>query len=233
MNHDLVVFLGMPATGSDRTLARAHIDPGVAVLNDPHLLGGEPLGPADAERLRPQAEANLAAALAQRGATDARVLLPIRRQDHLMEFAHLHAVRAGSAVPFAEQFPHPRNPTLDWADLAARLAGVPGVALVELLPVEVAPEPAPPVTYSARGIRVARSLNGHLESDAERDLVASFVAEHFPGRPTGNQFLSAATRARVLEAYAAVNRRLFREWLPGLPEDAYLDDTHTRTLETP
>ena len=250
---DLLVYLGIPATGSDQVLPEIEgLVGALPLLAEPSLLGAEPIGPVDAERLRPEAGERLRAALASRGATRARVVLPVRRQDRLMEYAHLDEVRRGSAVPFADQFPRPRNPSLDWGDLARRLSEVPGVEQVVVTPLEwitdplqafiaaagvlgpwEAPTPPAPPTYSARGIRVARALNEHLVDDAERELVREFVTAHFPGPPEGNQFLSAATRARVLAAYAEVNRRLFRDWLPGLPEDAWLDDDRTARLKEP
>lgn len=250
---ELLVYLGLPATGSDQVLpVIAELVGDLPVLADPALLGSEPIGPADAERLRPEAGERLRAALAEHRATRARVVLPVRRQDRLMEYAHLDEVRRGSAVPFAEQFPRPRHPSLDWGDLARRLSEVPGVEDVVVSPLECStdpvqafiagagvlgpwdhPAPPAPPTYSARGIRVARALNAHLVDDAERALVREFVAAQFPGPIEGNQFLSAGTRSRILNAYAAANRRLFRDWLPGLPSDAWLDDTRTARLKEP
>lgn len=233
----MIVYLGLPATGSEQVVP--HLPP--EVLVGEHLLGPEPLGPADAQRFRPEAAASLTAALA--GATGVRLLLPVRRQDRLMEQAHLAEVRRGSAVPFAKQFPHPLKPSLDWADLAERLRAVPGVERIDVLPLDTGwdpllpvlqalnlpPQPAPeePPTYSVRGIRVARALNAHLENDAERALVRDFVAATFPGRDSANQFLSATTRARVVEAYAPANRRLFLDWLPGYPDTAWDDFKET------
>lgn len=215
-----VVYLGVPATGSDQVLPAL----GTEVLAGPEPFGPDPAGA-------------LAALLA--GAGGVRVLLPVRRQDRYMEHAHLDAVRRGSAVPFAEQFPAPKSPSLDWADLAARVRAVAGVEQVDVLPLDLGTDPvqqvlaalgrppqpavAPPPTYSARGIRVARALNAHLVNEAERALVRDFVAANFPGRSGADQFLSAATRARVVEAYAEANRRLFRDWLPGYPENAWTD----------
>ena len=222
------------------------------LLSGPALLGGGTLGPADAERLRPGAADAVAAALAGLGADKARVVIDVRRQDRLMEHAHLHAVRHGSSVPFAEQFPQAQQPVLDWQELADRVAAVPGVAEVVLRPVEtfrarpellaadlvvltgvvepvVAPAVPVPPTFSARGVRVARALNEHVRPE-EQVLVREFVAENFPGPPAGNQFLRAQTRAAILAAYAALNRTLFRARLPDLPEDAYLDDARTAAL---
>ncbi|MGQ0845165.1 MAG: hypothetical protein ACT4QF_13640 [Sporichthyaceae bacterium] len=231
----MIVYLGLAATGLEQVagLLPEH------VLAGEHLLGAEPLGVADADRLRPDAVPALTAALA--GATGVRLLLPVRRQDRLMEHAHLAEVRRGGSTPFAEQFPNPKDPVLDWAELAERLSGVPGVERVEVLPLDpdldlghgawvdalselVGPAEGlfdRPPTYSARGIRVARAMNGHLETDAERALVREFVAATFPGPSGPDLFLSAATRARVVEAYRSANRRLFRDWLPGYPETAW------------
>lgn len=203
-----VVYFGVPATGSDRVLP---------VIGDDVIVGGDPFAAEAVDALR-----DLAAV---------RVLLPVRRQDRYMEHAHLDAVRRGSAVPFAEQFPRPKEPTLDWAAVAERLSAVRGVEQVDVLPLDTDDDAVaralgvtllePPPTYSARGIRVARALNAHLETDAERALVRDFVTATFPGRTGPDQFLSAATRARVVEAYAEANRRLFRDWLPGYPETAW------------
>lgn len=228
---------------------------GVVLLSGPALLGGGMLGPADAECLRPGAADAVAAALAELGAGKARVVIDVRRQDRLMEHAHLHAVRHGSSVSFAEQFPQAQEPVLDWQELADRVAAVPGVAEVVLRPVEtfrarpellaadlvfltgvvepvvVAPAVPVPPTFSARGVLVARALNEHVGPE-EQALVREFVAENFPGPPAGNQFLRAQTRAAILAAYAALNRTLFRARLPDLPEDAYLDDAHTAALAT-
>jgi hypothetical protein len=138
--------------------------------------------------------------------------------------------------------------------LAERIAGVPGVAEVIVRPVELYAEwpgqlaahllriagvtgltpvraPSEP-TWTERGIRVARAMNAHLISDAERELVREFVAGLFPGPETGNLFLDDALRAGVLAGYAEVNRKMFRTWLPELPEDAYLDDDRTAALAT-
>lgn len=210
-----VVYLGTPATGAEAVLP---------VLGDELTAGPDPF---DAAAL----EAFLA------GRAGVRVLLPVRRQDRFMEHAHLDAVRRGGAVPFAQQFPAPRKPTLDWAAVAERCRALPGVAAVDVLPLDLGvdplaqildalglparPAPPAPPTYSARGIRVARALNAHLETEAERALVRDFVAATFPGPDGPDQFLSAGTRARIVAAYADANRRLFRDWLPGHPENAW------------
>lgn|GEM_PF-4284745 len=212
------------------------------------------LGPADAGRLRPHAGAVLAAALERVGTERARVVLDVRRQDRLMEYAHLHAVRAGGTAPFAQRFPRAEEPVLDWSELADRLAAVPGVAEVVVRPVELfsgpgalagdllrlagildgSPAPVPPTpTYAERGYWVARAMNAHVCSDGERELVCEFVAENFPGPPAGgNQFLDAPERARILAAYEGANRELYRRRLPDLPEDSYLDDRRTAALGT-
>jgi hypothetical protein len=255
MNFDAVLHLTMPATGSEQIaeiLAVLNPPAAVPLLSGPHLLGDDLLGPQDAECLRPGAADAVAAALASLGAGKALVVLDARRQDRLMEHAHLHAVRGGSVVPFAEQFPRAYEPVLDWQDLADRVAAVPGVAEVLVRPVEsfrarpellaadllalagmaepaaTAPVPTPP-TFSARGVRVARALNAHIRPE-ERVLVREFVAENFPGPPAGNQFLRPQTRARILAAYAAVNRALFRTRLPEFVEDSYSDDARTAAL---
>jgi hypothetical protein len=187
------------------------------------------LGPADAAGLCPGAVAAVAAALAAAGADKAVVVLDVCRQDRLMEYAHLHAVRHGSARSFAEQFPYAREPVLDWAELADRIEAVPGVAEVVLRPVEAHGDLLDGPTFSARGVRVARALNAHVEP-AEQALVRDFVAATFPGPPMGNQFLRAQTRTQILAAYAALNRALFRSRLSEFDEDAYSDDAHTDAL---
>lgn len=218
----MTVYLGMPATGSEQVRPELPND----VVADPKLLGI-----ADGTFVH-----RTAAAL---GGGPARLLLPVRRQDRLMEHAHLDLVRRGGSTTFAEQFPRPARPSLDWADLAERLAAIPGVERVDVLPLDFGasplqqvlgalalpsrPEPGEPPTLSVRGIRVARSLNAHLANDTERELVRDFVASTFPGPRGPNLFLSAATRARVLAAYAAANRRLFRDWLPAYSVDAWND----------
>jgi hypothetical protein len=251
--------LAADATDDPLELARqaaAARDAGAAavlLVSGPALLGGGALGPEDAAGLRPRAAQALTAVLSALGATiKARVVLDVRRQDRLMEHAHLDAVRRGSAVPFAEQFPRFREPVLDWHDLAGRVADVPGVAEVVLRPVEafaarperlavdllhrvgappaVTPAAVPdPPTFSARGVRVARALNAHL-LPGEQALVRDFVAANFPGPPADNQFLRPRTRAAILAAYAAGNRALFRAWLPEFGADAYADDARTAAL---
>jgi hypothetical protein len=258
VNFDAVLHLTMPATGSEQIAEiLAGLDPPATVplLSGPELLGGGLLGPQDAAGLRPGAADAVAAALAGLGAGKALVVLDVRRQDRLMEHAHLHAVRNGSAVPFTEQFPMADEPVLDWQDLTDRVAAVPGVAEMRLRPVEcfgarpellaadllalsgvtepvTAPAVPGPPTFSARGVRVARALNAHIRPE-ERTLVREFVAANFPGPPTGNQFLRPRRRARILAAYAAVNRALFRAWLPEFPDDAYSDDARTAALACP
>jgi hypothetical protein len=167
--------------------------------------------------------------MAQAGADKAVVVLDVCRQDRLMEYAHLHAVRHGSTTSFAEQFPYARKPVLDWADLADRIEAVPGVAEVVLRPVEAHGVVLGAPTFSARGLRVARALNAHVSPD-EQVLVRQFVAENFPGPESGNQFLKPDARAEILAAYAARNRALFRARLPAFDEDAYTDDAHTAAL---
>jgi hypothetical protein len=187
------------------------------------------LGPQDATGLRPGAAEAVAAALAEAGADKAVVVLDVCRQDRLMEYAHLHAVRHGSARSFAEQFPYFRKPVLDWADLADRIEAVPGVAEVVLRPAEAYGVCLGAPTFSARGVRVARALNAHVSPD-EQVLVRQFVTENFPGPASGNQFLKPEARATILAAYAALNRALFRVRLPEFPEDAYSDDARTAAL---
>jgi hypothetical protein len=171
----------------------------------------------------------VAAALARAGADKAVVVLDVCRQDRLMEYAHLHAVCHGSTSSFAEQFPYSLEPVLDWADLAARIEAVPGVAEVVLRPAEAYGVSLGTPTLSARGVRVARALNAHVSPD-EQVLVRQFVAENFAGPTSGNQFLKPDTRATILAAYAALNRALFRARLPEFPEDAYADDARTAAL---
>ncbi len=92
------------------------------------------LGVDDSERLGPGAVEAVSARLRDLGASEVRVVLDVRRQDRLMEHAHLQLIRAGGTGEFVEQFPAPT--VLDWADLAERVAAVPGVAEVVLRPVE-------------------------------------------------------------------------------------------------
>lgn len=250
---DVVVHLSLPATGGVevwRALEGARSDE--RGLLEADLAADDELGPADAPGLRPHAPTVLAKALAAAGASRARVVLDIRRQDRLMEHAHLHSVRVGGSVAFAEQFPTPEEPMLDWGDLAERLAAVPGVAQVVVRPLEAFAERPEllaadlarlagltairptavvvPATWTNRGIQVAQALNPHLCTEAERDLFRDFLATNFPGPSCGNQFLRAGVRARILAAYEPVNRKLFRTWLPELPEDSYLDDDRTAAL---
>ncbi len=171
-----------------------------------------------------------------------------------MEHAHLGLLRSGAVGSFTEQFGQPQVPVLDWGELAERIAAVPGVAEVTVRPVELFAEwpgqlaghllrlagipdmpPGPvstPANYTDRGILVARAMNAHVASAAERELVTEFVASLFPGPETGNLFLDEQLRAGVLAGYAEVNRKMFRSWLPELPEDAYLDDDRTAALAT-
>jgi hypothetical protein len=255
VTHDAVLHLTMPATGSAQVaeiLAALDLSMAVPLRSGPELLGGGLLGPEDSAGLRPGAADAVAAALLELGAGKALVVLDVRRQDRLMEYAHLHAVRNGSTVSFAAQFPRARDAVLDWQDLADRVEAVPGVAEVVLRPVEVfrarpaalvadllvrvgATEPidlptvSAPSTFTARGVRVARTLNAHT-SPEEQVLVREFVAATFPGPRAGNQFLKTRTRAAILAAYAALNRTLFRARLPEFDEGAYTDDARTDAL---
>jgi hypothetical protein len=250
---DVVVHLSLPATGGVevwRALEGARS--AERGLLEACLVADDDLGPADTPVLRPHAPTVLAKALAAVGASRARVVLDVRRQDRLMEYAHLHSVRVGGSVPFVEQFPMPEDPVFDWSDLAARVASVPGVAQVVVRPLEAfaehpellaadlvrlagLPDIRPtavvaPTTWTNRGIQVARALNPHLCSEAERTLSRDFLSTNFPGPASGNQFLRAGLRTRILAAYEPINRKLFRTWLPELPEDSYLDDDRTAVL---
>jgi hypothetical protein len=217
-------------------------------------LGQDELGPRDSMQFRPEAATVVADRLRSLSSVHARVVLDVRRQDRLMEHAHLGLVRSGAVEEFAEQFAEPATPALDWAGLAERIAELPGVAEVVLRPVELFAEwpgqlaahllrlagiaeaaagpAAAPVNYTARGIRIARAMNAHVTSEAERELVHGFVGGLFGGPETGNLFLDARLRAGVVAGYAEVNRKMFRNWLPELPEDAYLDDDRTAALAT-
>jgi hypothetical protein len=259
---DLTLHLTLPATGGGAVwqgLAGPGLlaPTGTAPTGTPVRLAGAWL---DEHQLRggrafcPDAAAVVRDRLRSLGANSARVVLDVRRQDRLMEHAHLAEVRSGGVGSFAEQFTDPTTPVLDWGELAERIAAVPAVAELVVRPVElyaewpgqlaahllrcaglteVAPVPAAgEPTYTDRGIRVARAMNAHLVSDAERVLVREFVAGLFPGPETGNLFLDDAARAGVLAGYAEVNRKMFRTWLPELPEDAYLDDDRTAALAT-
>jgi hypothetical protein len=268
-HHDLTLHLALSATGGT-PLWRALSGPPMAsagVLAPGRLqsggtpvrlagtwLGGAELGPSDAGRFRAEAQAVVAERLAALGASRARVVLDVRRQDRLMEHAHLGLVRSGAVCSFTEQFSRPQTPALDWGELAERIAAVSGVAEVVVRPVELFAEwpgqlaahllrlagisgiqPGPavaPANYTDRGLLVARAMNAHVVSDAERALVAEFVASLFPGPETGNLFLDEQLRAEVLVGYAEVNSKMFRKWLPELPEDAYLDDDRTAALAT-
>jgi hypothetical protein len=249
----LTVHVAMPQTAGDdvwRSLAGPQLAAaGVAAADGARLRRLWVAEAVDAGRLWPAATTALDAALS----TQARVVLHVRRQDRFMEHAHLRAVRAGSTASFADRFPDPSAPTLDWAELADRIAGVPAVVEVVIRPIElfgerpqaiasdllriagivgVIPAPASPTpTYNERGIRVARAMNAHLTTDPERELVREFVAAHFAGPVAGNQFLGADKRGGVLAGYAESNRKFFRAWLPEGSEDAYCDDVRTTALE--
>jgi hypothetical protein len=268
-DHDLTLHLSLPAAGGVplwRALSGPAMDAAGVLAPGRDRSGGAPvrlagtwlgeteLGSSDAGRFRPDAEAAVAERLTGLSASGARVVLDVRRQDRLMEHAHLSLVRSGAVCSFREQFGQPRTPELDWGELAERIAAVPGVAEVTIRPVElfaewpgqlaahllrvagipgVTPGPArAAANYTDRGILVARAMNAHVASAAERELVTEFVASLFPGPETGNLFLDDVLRTGVLAGYAEVNRKMFRSWLPELPEDAYLDDDRTAALAT-
>jgi hypothetical protein len=268
-DHDLTLHLSLPATGGTalwRALSGPAMESAGVLAPGRSPSGGAPvrlagtwlgpteLGSSDVVRFRPDAEAAVAERLAALGASGARVVLDVRRQDRLMEHAHQGQVRSGAVTSFAEQFEQPLVPVLDWGTLAERITAVPGVAAVVLRPVELfaawpgqlaghllrlagisgvptAPADAP-ANYTDRGLLVARAMNAHVVSDAERELVQEFVASLFPAPEAGNLFLDEQLRTGVLAGYAEVNRRMFRTWLPELPEDAYLDDERTAALAT-
>jgi hypothetical protein len=208
------------------------------------------LGVGDSERLCPGAAEAVSARLRALGASEVRVVLDVRRQDRLMEHAHLQLIQAGGTGEFAEQFP--ASAVLDWAALAERVAAVPGVAEVVLRPVEefgerpvalaadllrtagitgLTTEEAPaPLTYTARGLVVARAMNAHLVSEEECALAREFVGDLLPGPSAGNLFLEPDARSAILSGHAEANRKMFRTWLPDRPEDGYLTDQGTAAL---
>lgn len=225
------------------------------IVTSQRLLGRQPVGRADAEQFRPHATAAIEQLIAAVGAKRTRVVLFCRRQDRLMERAYVGAVMDGRSHTFDEQFPNPEHPVLDFGELADRIQAVPGVVDVVIHPFEmvrVAPQTALRAVlphrlraldtdagapfdlgriYSRIGIQLALAMNSHIDSIEEHALVREFILARFgTSEVAGTRLLDADTRAAVLAAYAEANVRLFRRYLPQLPENAYLDDAGTRLL---
>lgn len=233
--------------------------PGARVIvSSDHLLGRRNVGSHDEAYFRPLAVPSVSQVVSAVGAPAVRVLLYVRRQDRLMEACYLRALQNGATQRFDEHFPRHREPLLDYAELIERLEGVPGVEDVRVRPFELAATSAPAYArdllsaigladdvrlgpaatdspayrlYSRRAAAIALDVNSYLDSQRERQLVRDFLIEHFPGTDDDStRLLAADERQAVLDAYAAVNRRLFERWMPDLSPDSYASDEATSAL---
>ena len=192
--------------------------------------------------------------IAAAGARRVRIVYAARRQDRLMELAHLVEVMSGREATFAEQFPYRFRPVVDHGALVARLGALPAVTDVRVeliesvrggraaavdevldavglrgrldLPAD-AELPLQPV-YSARGMRIARAMNPHLDWSEERALVREFLLERFATDDDAQtRFLRHEMRARILAAHDEVNRAFLAAYRPDLPADTYAGDAAT------
>lgn len=228
------------------------------VVSSDHLLGRRNVGRHDEGQFRPFAVPSLAQVAAAVGAPAVRVLLYVRRQDRLMEACHLRALQNGGTQRFEQHFPRRTEPLLDYGELIERLEGVPAVDVVRVRPFELAASSAPAYAhdflsalgladdvdlagvgadsppyrlYSRRAAAIALDVNRHLDSQRERRLVRDFLIEQLPGADDDStRLLPADERQAVLDAYAAVNRRLFERWMGDLDPDGYTSDEATSRL---
>lgn len=229
------------------------------VVSSDSLLGSGRIGLRDADRFRPYAERALGQVVDALAPVSARVVLYTHRQDRLMELAQLERIQAGRDDSFADQFPNPFAPVLDYGALAERLRSVPGVGDVHVRPVELADAgtyafvndflalvgladtldlfaigtgvfPHPPV-YSERGAQLALALNPLLSTARELQLVGEFLSTRYlAGEEGTTDLLERESRERILAAYHASNEALFRRHAPDLPPDSYADDVRTFDL---
>lgn len=165
-------------------------------------------------------------------ADQVRLVVHVRRQDRLLELSYLDLVDAGATASFAELFPYAREAVLDYGALLERLAAFPRVADVEVRPVELTgSDPADHRIYTPRGLQIALAMNPHLETDAERRKVRTFLREHFAYAASGGEgVVDPTVRSEILDAYSDKNRTLFRTWMPDLPEDAYTSAAATQEM---
>ena len=178
------------------------------------------------------ATAPMLEAIAATPADQVRLVVHVRRQDRLLELSYLDRVDAGDTASFEELFPHATQPVLDYGALLERLAAQPGVADIEVRPVEMAAsDPADHPLYTPKGLQIARAMNPHLETDAERRKVRSFLRQHFADPAGGGDgVVDPSARQAILDAYSDANRALFRTWMPDLPEDAYTSAAATQEM---
>lgn len=171
-------------------------------------------------------------AVAATPADQVRLVVHVRRQDRLLALSYLDLVEAGSTASFAELFPHAAEPVLDYGALLDRLGALPRVAGVEVRPVEVArSDPADHRVYTSKGLQIALAMNPHLDTEAERRKVRTFLREHFADPAAGGDgVLDPTVRQNILDAYSGMNRTLFRTWMPDLPEDAYTSAAATQEM---
>ena len=230
---------------------------GCAVVVGEDLLG-QALGAGDCAAFRPDAETAVGELIAALDAQRARVVLYVRRQDRLQELSYLDAVAGGATATFDQQFPCAHEAAFDYAALAERLAGVAGVADVRVRPVELLGAGAGGFLHdfvsalqinatldltgagddrsgfrvlSTRGRDVALAMYPEVDTDDERALVRGFLLEHLAtDDDQATRVLSDDERRRILDAYSAVNRKLFAAWMPDLGEDAYDSDAATARL---
>lgn len=232
----------------------------VTLVSSQRMLGRQAIGTADARQFRPHAVAAIRQLIAALDVRRTRIVLCTRRQDRLMEQAYVAQVMEGRRHSFEEQFPRPAEPVLDFAELGDRIRGIRGVADLVVHPFEIvridpraaldaflgtvglrgtlALDDAGPLdlgtSYSPLGVQIALAMNGHLDSVDEHALVREFVLSRFAtSNVAGTRLLPRATRTAILDAYAEVNTRLFRTYLPDLPERAYRDNAGTKQLRRP
>lgn len=195
--------------------------------------------------------------LAACGATSARVVLYIRRQDRLLELAHLRAVRLGrahEAVPLARgdealmsyealvgwlrRLPYVDDVVVRPFELVAGSAAhhardllLAGGVTAELDWGAVGTDLAPDPVYSAQACRIAVDTAPFLESERERRLLDEFLLARFAATDEpSTRLLSEGERARILEAHAEANRALFAQHIPDVPADAYTSEEATLSL---
>ncbi|MBE7187922.1 hypothetical protein [Jatrophihabitans endophyticus] len=263
---DLVVHVGLGAAGTLLTSAAALLGAelarqGVRCAQAPDVpsVGGAPLlvtaaapppptDPSDAWAFCSLSPDEVGSVIERSGGRRVRILFSPERQDRLLERSYRDAVAGGYAGTFAERYPRAAEPLLDYGPIARALEALPGVADLQVVPLEYVaagqiayvgalldtlecdrPIDLRPLAtwrvpreYGPRGMGIALAMAPHLDTDADRQKVAKYVMSRF-SVPVGAspRILPGPDRQAIVHAYRPANRKFFADHAPALSTSSY------------
>lgn len=232
--------------------------PRAVLISNEAMVGVHARRPDFERPLRPRAESAISQLIEVLEPRSVMLTLYVRRQDRLIESQYMHAIHGGASFSFAEYLNNVMaSPVLRFTGLVGRLAAIPGVGEVRVRPFELigagtsafVADLIDPLhiedldfsvldevaqanpSYSQRALQIALEVNPILEKKKEKAAMREFLEDLIPASShTKAELLTQAQREEILDMYRADNGRLFADFMPDLPIEAYSSDSETSAL---